>query len=137
MQVAGGMISSPSQLVPAEIKRELDKDVIGQERAKKILSVALHSHIIRVHKAEQATAEQSKRAGSQVKLYKLSGIHSSPFICEPETSHQRSSQQREYCGEFMTPTFICKQHQVYMASRTCALLHAGRFPSVEIKMLQQ
>lgn len=55
------MISSPSQLIPAEIKRELDKDVIGQEQAKKILSVALHSHMIRIQKADQAAAERNKR----------------------------------------------------------------------------
>lgn len=62
IQVAGGMLSSPSQLIPAEIKRELDLDVIGQERAKKILSVALHSHMIRIQKAEQVAADQAKRA---------------------------------------------------------------------------
>jgi len=35
-------------LKPAEIKRELDLHVIGQERAKRILSVAVHNHYKRV-----------------------------------------------------------------------------------------
>src|SRR5512136_1841406 len=33
---------------PSEIKRELDDYVIGQERAKKVLSVAVHNHYQRV-----------------------------------------------------------------------------------------
>ena len=33
---------------PAEIKRVLDEYVIGQERAKKILSVAVHNHYKRI-----------------------------------------------------------------------------------------
>lgn len=66
--MAGGILSSATQLVPAEIKRELDKDVIGQERAKKILSVALHSHMIRVQKTEQAAAEQIARAARDASL---------------------------------------------------------------------
>src|SRR5512147_2700374 len=34
---------------PAEIKRFLDEYVIGQERAKKILSVAVHNHYKRIN----------------------------------------------------------------------------------------
>src|SRR3989304_2014566 len=33
---------------PAEIKRTLDEYVVGQERAKKILSVAVHNHYKRI-----------------------------------------------------------------------------------------
>ena len=33
---------------PAEIKRVLDQYVIGQERAKKILAVAVHNHYKRI-----------------------------------------------------------------------------------------
>lgn len=75
MQISGGMISSPSQLIPPEIKRELDKEVIGQDSAKKILSVALHSHMIRVQKAEQAAAYQSKRVHPDILLYGLIPAH--------------------------------------------------------------
>src|ERR1700675_4587901 len=34
---------------PAEIKRVLDQFVVGQDRAKKILAVAVHNHYKRVH----------------------------------------------------------------------------------------
>src|ERR1700739_4079105 len=41
--------SKPSAVPkPAEIKRVLDQYVIGQERAKKILSVAVHNHYKRI-----------------------------------------------------------------------------------------
>src|ERR1700746_1371047 len=39
---------SPAVPKPAEIKRVLDQYVIGQERAKKILSVAVHNHYKRI-----------------------------------------------------------------------------------------
>ncbi len=42
------LASSSSVPKPAEIKRVLDQYVIGQERAKKILSVAVHNHYKRI-----------------------------------------------------------------------------------------
>ncbi|MCC7112389.1 MAG: AAA family ATPase, partial [Deltaproteobacteria bacterium] len=41
--------SSPTILRPSEIKNVLDEYVIGQERAKKILSVAVHNHYQRIY----------------------------------------------------------------------------------------
>ncbi|OGQ10848.1 MAG: ATP-dependent protease ATP-binding subunit ClpX [Deltaproteobacteria bacterium RBG_16_71_12] len=41
--------SSPTILRPSEIKNVLDEYVIGQERAKKILSVAVHNHYKRIY----------------------------------------------------------------------------------------
>ncbi len=41
--------SSPTILRPSEIKGVLDEYVIGQERAKKILSVAVHNHYKRIY----------------------------------------------------------------------------------------
>ena len=38
----------PNLLAPAEIKRQLDQYVVGQERAKKILSVAVYNHYKRL-----------------------------------------------------------------------------------------
>ena len=37
---------------PAEIKAELDKYIVGQEDAKKILSVAVHNHYKRLFQAD-------------------------------------------------------------------------------------
>ena len=42
------MAASSAVPKPAEIKRVLDQYVIGQEQAKKILSVAVHNHYKRV-----------------------------------------------------------------------------------------
>jgi ATP-dependent Clp protease ATP-binding subunit ClpX len=39
----------PAVPKPAEIKRELDQYVIGQERAKKSIAVAVHNHYKRIH----------------------------------------------------------------------------------------
>ncbi|MFH0909975.1 MAG: ATP-dependent Clp protease ATP-binding subunit ClpX [Planctomycetota bacterium] len=47
---------------PLEIKRELDAYVIGQDRAKKILSVAVHNHYKRLHltlKKDEVEVEKS------------------------------------------------------------------------------
>jgi len=41
-------VRSPRLLRPAEIKEILDQHVVGQERAKKVLSVAVHNHYKRV-----------------------------------------------------------------------------------------
>ncbi|GAB4239272.1 MAG: ATP-dependent Clp protease ATP-binding subunit ClpX [Candidatus Methylacidiphilales bacterium] len=42
---------------PAEIRRELDKHVIGQDLAKRVLSVAVHNHYKRVQASRNAIAE--------------------------------------------------------------------------------
>ncbi|HYG25083.1 MAG TPA: ATP-dependent Clp protease ATP-binding subunit ClpX [Verrucomicrobiae bacterium] len=42
---------------PAEIKRQLDKHIIGQEHAKKTLSVAVHNHYKRILQEPAATTE--------------------------------------------------------------------------------
>jgi ATP-dependent Clp protease ATP-binding subunit ClpX len=43
-------------LKPAEIKRELDKHVVGQETAKKVLSVAVHNHYKRIVQTSSSDA---------------------------------------------------------------------------------
>ena len=52
--------SAPGKLpVPTEIKGMLDEYVIGQERAKRILSVAVYNHYKRLQVSEQTGAEKS------------------------------------------------------------------------------
>jgi len=46
---------SPEPLVPQQIKDELDQYVVGQERAKKFLAVAVHNHYKRLSLADQRT----------------------------------------------------------------------------------
>ncbi|GIW42840.1 MAG: ATP-dependent Clp protease ATP-binding subunit ClpX [Candidatus Binatia bacterium] len=43
-----GLVASSSVPKPADIKRVLDQYVIGQERAKKVLAVAVHNHYKRI-----------------------------------------------------------------------------------------
>ena len=45
------------RLIPSEIKKELDRFVIGQERAKKTLAVAVYNHYKRVQAREKANAK--------------------------------------------------------------------------------
>lgn len=40
-------IKAPEIMFPSEIKKELDKHIIGQEQAKKVLSNALYQHLVR------------------------------------------------------------------------------------------
>jgi hypothetical protein len=46
---------------PAEIKSVLDQYVVGQERAKKILAVAVHNHYKRIEAGSEAGAKWSCR----------------------------------------------------------------------------
>ena len=49
---------------PSEIKKVLDEYVIGQERAKKILSVAVYNHYKRINQPDHASTTSSSRRGT-------------------------------------------------------------------------
>ncbi len=51
---------------PAEIKAELDKHCIGQDAAKKTLSVAVHNHYKRILHEAAAEAEDAPHAGVEI-----------------------------------------------------------------------
>ena len=63
--IAGVAEGVPS---PSEIKKVLDDYVIGQERAKKVLSVAVHNHYKRIEHSNQATKEDVELAKSNILL---------------------------------------------------------------------
>jgi ATP-dependent Clp protease ATP-binding subunit ClpX len=47
---------------PIEIKKELDRYVIGQEKAKKILSVAVHNHYKRLHSTNSPSSVELEKS---------------------------------------------------------------------------
>ncbi|HMP75913.1 MAG TPA: ATP-dependent Clp protease ATP-binding subunit ClpX [Kiritimatiellia bacterium] len=57
--------ASPAVPKPHELKAALDEHVIGQETAKKVLSVAVHNHYKRVH-ARVGDPLQDKHAGVEI-----------------------------------------------------------------------
>ncbi|WP_272866915.1 ATP-dependent Clp protease ATP-binding subunit ClpX [Silvanigrella aquatica] len=61
-QIAEGVPS------PNEIKKVLDEYVIGQERAKKVLSVAVHNHYKRIEHGSNANKEDVELAKSNILL---------------------------------------------------------------------
>ncbi|MFI3271845.1 MAG: ATP-dependent Clp protease ATP-binding subunit ClpX [Pseudomonadota bacterium] len=60
-------------LTPKEIKEKLDQYVIGQQQAKKILSVAVHNHYKRVFFTEGATEDDVELEKSNILLIGPSG----------------------------------------------------------------
>ncbi|HEY0455747.1 MAG TPA: ATP-dependent Clp protease ATP-binding subunit ClpX, partial [Verrucomicrobiae bacterium] len=64
---------APLQAVPkpSDIKRHLDVHCVGQEHAKKTLSVAVHNHYKRIlHEAPRGQEEWSTNKGSEVEIEK-------------------------------------------------------------------
>jgi ATP-dependent Clp protease ATP-binding subunit ClpX len=59
---------------PQELKTELDAYVIGQERAKKILSVAVHNHYQRILNRERAKGDDVELEKSNVLLIGPTGV---------------------------------------------------------------
>lgn len=58
-EAIGGDDSAPVPLKkPAEIKEELDKYIVGQDEAKKVLSVAVYNHYKRINNLGQAADDQ-------------------------------------------------------------------------------
>lgn len=63
--VVGAVEGVPS---PSEIKKVLDDYVIGQERAKKVLSVAVHNHYKRIEHSNQQSKDEVELAKSNILL---------------------------------------------------------------------
>lgn len=67
---------------PHKIKRSLDEHVIGQEKAKKIISVAVYNHYKRIYDLERRAAEgQQDNAGYQVEIEKSNVLMIGPTGC--------------------------------------------------------
>jgi len=58
----------PNLLPPAEIKRQLDEYVIGQEHAKKVLSIAVYNHYKRLAQGEPAADDDVEIEKSNILL---------------------------------------------------------------------
>lgn len=55
---------------PADIRRSLDQHVIGQERAKKVLSVAVHNHYKRILQSQQTATSVALDPYAEVEIEK-------------------------------------------------------------------
>lgn len=53
-------------LKPAEIKAELDKYIVGQDKAKKVLSVAVYNHYKRVNLAQKGRSKKSDDVDTEI-----------------------------------------------------------------------
>lgn len=56
----GGVQYGTPRLTPKDLKRHLDQYVVGQERAKKILSVAVFNHYQRIQELQRREAEEEE-----------------------------------------------------------------------------
>src|SRR6059036_1003184 len=63
-----GLSSTSSVPKPGEIKRVLDEYVVGQERAKRILSVAVYNHYRRMEVSIQSTPQDVELQKSNILL---------------------------------------------------------------------
>ena len=66
--LCGDIIDEELEEAPSEIKSFLDQYVVSQERAKKILSVAVHNHYKRVENKEQAEDDDVELEKSNILL---------------------------------------------------------------------
>ena len=78
LEAPGSNKISSSLPTPREIREYLDKYVIGQERAKKILSVAVHNHYKRI---ASLGAKSSKSHNDEVELQKSNILMLGPTGC--------------------------------------------------------
>ena len=74
--------TTPRLPKPAEIKRTLDEYVVGQERAKKILSVAVHNHYKRIG-VQQEIGDEVELQKSNILLIGPTGVGQDPSGPDP------------------------------------------------------
>lgn len=80
---------------PAEIKAELDKYIVGQDKAKKVLSVAVYNHYKRIN-----SLMKSKKADDGVEIEKSNILLLGPTGCG-KTLGSRGRSQRS--STFLSP----------------------------------
>jgi ATP-dependent Clp protease ATP-binding subunit ClpX len=58
--LGGASAIGASEVTPRSLKKHLDQYVVGQERAKKVLSVAVYNHYQRIRELERQQEEQEE-----------------------------------------------------------------------------
>lgn len=65
--LGGASIAGAPRITPKALKQHLDQFVVGQERAKKVLSVAVYNHYQRVQELERLNEEEQERLAQQAR----------------------------------------------------------------------
>lgn len=66
--LGGASTVGAPRITPKILKAHLDQFVVGQERAKKILSSAIYNHYKRIQELERQNEEEEERAAQQARM---------------------------------------------------------------------
>lgn len=120
----GKQLSGSISLTPSEIHRELDKFVIGQEKAKKILSVAIYNHNKRLNdktgliKKSNILIAGPSGCGKTLLARTLAKILNVPFVVVDATSMTEAG----YVGDDVE---VCLQRLIEVADGDVRLAQRG------------
>ena len=112
---------------PAAIKRQLDQYVVGQEQAKKTISVAVHNHYKRIHQNETASDVEIEKSnilmigptgsGKTLLARTLARILDVPFAIADATTLTEAGYVGEDVENILLQLLIASNHDVERAER--------------------
>ncbi|RMZ91719.1 hypothetical protein DV736_g1043, partial [Chaetothyriales sp. CBS 134916] len=95
--LGGATPGLPCDLTPRSLKQHLDQFVVGQERAKKILSVAVYNHYQRIHELQRRQDEEEELLAQKERRERHPAEHDFPGqqltirMGGPATGHVRAN----------------------------------------------
>lgn len=115
--------STLSSLTPKEIKAKLDEYVVGQERAKKTLSVAVYNHIKRLNdksgliKKSNILLVGPSGSGKTYLAETIAKILKVPFVIADSTTYTQSGYVGEDVESILTKLVIAANGNIELAQR--------------------